>query len=1148
MKKGLIYISPPSLTSPSLQNAIDDAPRLDGADLNTPLFSGIATDSPSLDTRLASTFATSPSLFSAVLKYILHYEFDVSEFLELLDQIDELRIPRMIKEEDVDALSEFRTFRAHDVTDESLGNPTANNDIVDLIGNDLSYILRSGDMVEFAITQSRKPLIVKGDIKSELEKVFTVSEPLKFKQGLDIFSTRDPGTDDIVKILPFDPDTLEGEFFSIEQTNALEEYFDVISKDPLLFVGNLENPFERIFTQAEDRRHTKPDAEDGIAILPPPAEGEPKDGEIVDARILPNLVERIDALSRVLSITKTPPVIPFEKLLSDSTDRVNLFEKDVFHAVLNEDYDPENPNSNEFDYIEYKVSPVDIRQQIKTKSTVDKDIAKFKVLAPYLMKGDLANFIDYFFSINEAPDVKPTKGPIEKPLVDAYRNWPSYAGQEPSNRDLKAIYKLKTPKFDEVEAKQIIDFVGKEQKLPLQKAAAIAEPGKKKILIDFVIEATYYSIHEQYPGVLAGGTGGIGRQYVDLAEEIVDNNPSLSWDRVIPGPFNPSTGEFAEDWPTGTRHQLKNERYVLIGDIFENIGKFRPGDDSELHPVYRERYRLNTLRGLGKTYGKVDRYADTVMASTNSAKIWSEGAERIGDYFHNGFGYRGEYGPAPIKYVYGLVPSEARAGVINRVPKWHTEQGEDYRNNIYSEQVTHSSGRRINLFFREMTPTDIALSNQHNGRLQITRGQTYIDRMLAHSYWGKIFRFVDTIVQVNPEIGTALENIESQDTLHTVGDSELINDKVLAQFLHRYETEAQLTGAEDEEVFYDVAIKYFPGADRDKAKIDALRDWPAAYGPEPANRDSKVRLRFAFERDVDTVISKNFPLLFTGSSKFGFDKIQSEAERHPHHIVKKPLYFITPAGVEVTGAQLATAIKSPTPPLNQDGQIVDGTIWQETTTGKIYLGVAIITGYDSEGEPIIESRWDHVGPFEDAFTAEEETRINQFKVFDTEVAKSKSFSPYVFSGDILSKLDKIFGVAEVPDVIQDKGLLESLDMKEEGFYRTIEITFRALDRHDDAWTPEYSIDQDALDRLRAAHPGALLTNMTFSSSYDPDISKHIYTFQNVFFRVPRNELGKNVFLNEVAAADSGTAFVPVYCRPSYFMETYVGEDGKYANF
>ena len=49
--------------------------------------------------------------------------------------------------------------------------------------------------------------------------------------------------------------------------------------------------------------------------------------------------------------------------------------------------------------------------------------------------------------------------------------------------------------------------------------------------------------------------------------------------------------------------------------------------------------------------------------------------------------------------------------------------------------------------------------------------------------------------------------------------------------------------------------------------------------------------------------------------------------------------------------------------------------------------------------------------------------------------------------------------------------------------------------------------------------------------------------------IPKPEIAqKNNLLNEVAAADSGTAFVPVYCFPSYFMETYVGEDGKYANF
>jgi len=50
-----------------------------------------------------------------------------------------------------------------------------------------------------------------------------------------------------------------------------------------------------------------------------------------------------------------------------------------------------------------------------------------------------------------------------------------------------------------------------------------------------------------------------------------------------------------------------------------------------------------------------------------------------------------------------------------------------------------------------------------------------------------------------------------------------------------------------------------------------------------------------------------------------------------------------------------------------------------------------------------------------------------------------------------------------------------------------------------------------------------------------------------FFAKPKMSQ-QNTILNEVTAADSGTAFVPGYCLPSYFMETYVGEDGKYANF
>lgn len=1151
MKKGLIYISPPSLTSPSLQNAIDDAPRLDGADLNTPLFSGIATNSPNLDTRSASTFATSPSLFSAVLKYILHYQFDVPEFLELLDTLDEVRIPRITKEENVDTFSEFRTFRAHDVTDESLGNPEANNDIVAFIpfdeatgeGERFSYSLSAGDMVEFAVTQSKKPLLVKGDIKSELDKVFTLSESPTFKRTLDIFFTQDPNRDDLAAFIPFNPDTLEGEHFRVSSSNVLEEYFDVLSNQPLLFVGNVETPFDKIFTEIEERRHTKPDVEDGIGILPPPAEGAPKDGEVVDARILPNFTEILKSFSNVSTIAKTLPTVPFEKLFSDSSNRATLFAKDVFKEVTDENGNPAN--------IEYtaKILPFDPdtlegeRTDYLFKTTKDTDLAKLKSVPPYIIKGDLASFIDFFSSISEEPDVKPLKGIEKNTLVDAYRTWPSYAGTEPANRDFKAVLKAKKSEFDVVETKQIINFLGKEQKLPIQKAVTINKKDRKKIILDFVIEETYYSIHDQYPGGIVAATSPIQR-YVDLGS---------AWDVPIPGPNEPSEA-YPDGWPIGTQFWEKNERYISIPNIYENIGKFREGRTHALKPILRERYSLATLNSLGQNPGDLNRFADSAMVSTNSAKIWSEGAELIGFYMPNGFGYNGYYGPAPIKYVYGLVPSEAAAGIIDRVPKWHTEQGLYYNKDIYSETVTHSGGRRINLLMREMTPNDIALSNKYGGRYQYTKGITFIDKMLAHAYWGKIFKFVDTIVKVDPGLRYS-ETVEAKERLATKGQSLIAHEKVIADFLHRYESEALAAGAgEEEEIPYDVILNYFPGPDRDTAIVDGFKEWPSPdqfgtlglnYIPEPPNRDAKVKLKFFIEKDLDKASANSLtPLLFVGSQSFKLDKVQSEAERHPHHIVKKPLYYISDNGTHITSAQLRTAIESPTAPLDSNGDIVNGRIWKDTTTEKFYLGTVQIIGYVEEtGDPITNSFWDHIGPFEEKFTSEEEVIINQFKVFDREVAKSKSHSPYIFSGDTLFKLDKIMGIVEEPDIVQNKGLFSSAETIENGYFRSLTITFYPVFGVED-WSP----DEEAFTRSRAALPTGKFGDAVVNSYFDAESLQYVYTYTGIYIPKPETNLSKDIFLNEVAAADSGTAFVHVYCRPSYFLETYVGEDGKFANF
>ena len=75
MKDGLLFTQLPFLDSPSLKDAVDNAPDLSGVDLNAPLLSSISTTAADISRDSVETFATSPSLFKAILRYILHYEF-----------------------------------------------------------------------------------------------------------------------------------------------------------------------------------------------------------------------------------------------------------------------------------------------------------------------------------------------------------------------------------------------------------------------------------------------------------------------------------------------------------------------------------------------------------------------------------------------------------------------------------------------------------------------------------------------------------------------------------------------------------------------------------------------------------------------------------------------------------------------------------------------------------------------------------------------------------------------------------------------------------------------------------------------------------------------------------------------------------------
>ncbi len=122
-----------------------------------------------------------------------------------------------------------------------------------------------------------------------------------------------------------------------------------------------------------------------------------------------------------------------------------------------------------------------------------------------------------------------------------------------------------------------------------------------------------------------------------------------------------------------------------------------------------------------------------------------------------------------------------------------------------------------------MTNADIALSNQWNGKLQISRGQTFIDRMLATSVWKNLFRYVDSIVQLNPSSHHE-DEITSKDLLSTIAEETELLDKITVGFLQRFQSE-QLPVSEDEDIPYDVLLKYFPGADRERALVDGFKQW-----------------------------------------------------------------------------------------------------------------------------------------------------------------------------------------------------------------------------------------------------------------------------------------------------------------------------------
>ena len=1147
MRKGLLYISLPSVTSPSLQNAIDDAPRLDGADLNAPLFSGITTNSPALSSNSAATFATSPSLFKAVLKYILNYEFDISEFLELLDTLEELRIPRMTKEDNVDTFSEFRTFRAHDVTDAALGNTLGDEDHAATNTEDFTVQLTSNDLLEIAKTKDL--LFVSNVTPSSFTDIFTTLVG-------DLLFTRI--TEFKENIRPLDE-------FSRRATQGVDDFGTVLSHAPSIAgITEFLGPEKASFQSLSNRHFNKVrsdidlDSDGDILFIPGlPFDEDNNYGMTFNIKPLPDVLDPVSTLSSLHTSSRAVPQSLVDRINQISVVRKqpNLFPRKYWPILNNSNQQVLDDDGNPvFNRKEFWIK-ADEESSRKSEKTKDDDKFSVSSKTPYIFAGAQSNFVDKLLSEISLDDILPGKNPVE----------PLFTVSKP-----KKLYS--TEKDDLVALKETLKSV-KSDSLGEQRILSSSKTPGKKIALEFVIDETFYSIHSQLPGPIVGTPfiGSLSAVWVDLGPD---------YDRPRLGPLEDEEGNplNGDGWATGTQSFYKNERYVIVENRFDNIGKFRENDTTEILPELRGTPRNSALtshpaytpNSLGlptnilQNLDDIDRYDDSVKVADDAAKIWGEGGEPIGIYSGlPGFGQDARFGPAPWKWKYGFAPSDQFGA--NPVKRWHVEKG-FYSNDSYIFTETHqASGRRINLLIREMTNNDIALSNRWNGKLQISRGLTFIDRMLATSVWKNIFRYVDSIVQLNPASHHE-DEITSKDLLSTIAEETELLDRITAGFLHRFQSE-QLPVSEDEDIPYDVLLKYFPGADRERALVDGFKKWPTYAGTEPANWDPKVLVKPMLNFFHHKASTKNVATFNKGkTTDTKTERVKGEEERFPHHIVKKPLYFLDSDNNSVDVSNITIVAENE--PNVSDPTLSSGDIWLQGSTGKYYLFTRTFKTVLIALVPTVvvdQEFWTHVGPFEEEmhtltgrFTATDDdpTLFNKTTVYfefdknlpDLDVVKSKSTKPQVFSGDALFKLDKIFGIVGVPDFDTSKQFADGAKTSEEGYFKNFTVIVVAPNV-----PPEgYDRDQVALDELLELAPDGIFRLMTTTvqliDTTAASTTTYRYIFSNIFFVRSRKKSAKNILLNEVAAADSGTAFVPTYCLPSYFMETYVGEDGKFANF
>lgn len=1061
MKDGLIYIQDAFADNPSIQDAVDNAPDLTGVNLSAPLLSNFSSTSAEISRDIVETFVTAPSLFSAILKYILHYEFDVPEFLALLESLEEVRITASTKEDNVDVFSSPRTLRQFDITSLSTGSPPEELGVFD--AGDISTQIGNGSINELLATIVAGPLISKVPNRSLAEKFIAVDDGRpKIKRKQDFGN-------EVFYIPQINIAQGRGELFSVaQQKTASDDFFSVAHK-PFIFVGDIFTTTDLVGSTTFETLGYQPleEFEIGLAGSGNDADGFP----YCDPRILPGFREFVNTASQHHFAGKVPSGGVLSDILYMLPDEVRKkFKMDIrfkgFKYPVGHEFAGQVIPSEE-----YRAIAVESARRRSNPTLADNFLAK--AAKPVLGKNP-KNFTESLFVESERFGFDIVNDQFVRAATESI---PRRA--------------VNTSIDENLNTKNFIGYKGKFANISPQKFGIESERRTNKIIIDFLVEKTFWSIHSNLAGRIVSGSNA-DYVWVDLGEEYdkpiyhpnvtldVDGNPIDANGNIYTPPNN--------GFPNGTPFYEINERYILT-TARTSMGRLRQGRESAIYPEYRDRYGSAVANKLGEqepisgilnwqyTDEAIQRFGDYGVVSTDSERIVGEGGEYISIFSGApGYGHLGGYGPAPLKWTYDYHGSVG----VGATKRWGRRDGPYYLSYIHT--ITHqSSGRRINLLLREMTAEDITASNRFGPKRQITTGTTFIDKMLATDYWKRLFKFVEGLVQIQAS-HTKEEELYITEILNNIGigpTTPVISEKVRANFLHRYESDLF------PDPVYDVDLKYTPGLHKEKVWPDGNRAWryntSPWFLPQPSGWEPKVRLKYSFETEDFSTAKSSKPFVFSGGAQFQTDKALVGDIRDGHKIGKRVAYIITTP--TVTG-------------FDDDGQPIYGapvTTLEEETVHIIPTTFAPIT--QGEGEDAIVIGYSFV-------KGETFSLARNNNVLDTAVSKM---------------LKAIITKAPKNGTLSDK-VLTIVEPSQQKPSRVVE------------------------DRVRVKEPQGFYDIV---SIFDPLLQIFIPT--EVF--IPKPEIAqKTNLLNEVAAADSGTAFVPVYCFPSYFMETYVGEDGKYANF